>query len=81
MATTEIISKLEQIFNEVFTNDTVVLTETLTANDVGGWDSLSHMLLISEVEQGFGIKFKLSDLNKMRNVGDMVNIISSKLNA
>jgi acyl carrier protein len=81
MERTEIVSKLEKIFAQVFSNDTVVLTDELTANDVDGWDSLSHMLLISDVEQSFGIKFKLNDLNKMRNVGDMINIISSKLQA
>lgn len=79
MERNEIEKKLEKIFKTVFNNDSIVLTNELTANDVDGWDSLSHMLLISEVEQEFSIRFKLNDLNKMRNVGDMINIITSKL--
>lgn len=79
MEAKEILSELEQIFREVFHNHLLVLTNELTANDVDGWDSLSHMLLISEIENVFSIKFKLKDLNKMRNVRDMIEIISSKL--
>lgn len=51
----------------------------MTANDVAKWDSFSHMLMITAVEESFGIKFKLKDLNKMKQVGDLVQIIESKL--
>ena len=56
----------------------IVVTNALSASDVHEWDSLTHMLLIVEVENKFGIKFKLKDLNRMRNVGDMVDIIYEK---
>jgi acyl carrier protein len=79
MEKTEVFNKLTGIFRNVFNNDSLILTNELTANDVEGWDSLSHMLLITEIEGSFSIKFKLKDLNKMRNVGDMVDIIISKL--
>lgn len=73
-----IVEKLTVIFREVFANESLVITDELTANDVENWDSLSHMLLITEVENGFSIKFKLKELNKMHNVGDMIDIIFSK---
>lgn len=79
MERTEIVNKLTPIFRKVFNDETVEVTDGLTANDVAGWDSLSHMLLITEVENAFSIKFKLKDLNKMRNVGDMMDIIQAKL--
>ena len=75
----EIESKLTVIFRSTFSNNSLVLTDGLTANEVENWDSLTHMLLITEIENSFSIKFKLKDLNKMRNVGDMINIIISKL--
>ncbi len=75
----EVESKLEGVFRKVFNNEFLTLTNELTANDVEHWDSLSHMLLIAEIENVFSIKFKLKDLNKMRNVGDMIEIIGSKL--
>lgn len=75
----EIVNKLTPVFRKVFADNSLVITDELSALDVENWDSLSHMLLISEVENEFAIKFKLKDLNKMANVGDMIAIISSKL--
>ncbi len=79
MEKAEIVKKLTPVFRKVFANTTLVLTDELSALDVENWDSLSHMLLIAEVESNFAIKFRLKDLNKMSNVGDMIDIISSKL--
>jgi acyl carrier protein len=75
----EIVQKLTPVFRKVFGDDKLVLTDELSALDVENWDSLSHMLLIAEVESSFAIKFRLKDLNKMANVGDMIAIIGSKL--
>ena len=75
----EVVNKLTVIFRKVFNSDSLVLTNELTANDVDHWDSLSHMILITEIENSFSIKFKLKELNKMRNVGEMIEIIISKL--
>lgn len=79
MEKTEIVTKLTPVFRKVFGNNSLELTDELSALDVENWDSLSHMLLIAEVENNFAIKFRLKDLNKMANVGDMIAIISSKL--
>lgn len=79
MDKSEIVSKLTVIFRKVLSNESLILTDELNANDVANWDSLSHMLLISEIEEIFNIKFKLKELNKMRNIGDMTNTILLKL--
>jgi acyl carrier protein len=79
MEKAEIISRLTPVFRSVFNNDSLEVTENLTANDVANWDSLSHMLLIAEVEKTFSIKFKLKELNKMHNTGDMIEMIAGKL--
>lgn len=71
--------KLTGIFKKIFNNEGLTVTDDLTANDVANWDSLSHMILISEIEKSFGITFKLKELNKMKNVGNMMDIILSKL--
>ncbi len=75
----KIVNKLTPVFRNVFGDNLLELSDELNAESVERWDSLSHMLLISEVENEFAIKFKLKDLNKMRNVGDMIEIISTKL--
>ena len=58
MEKTEIVEKLTPIFRNVFADSSLVLTDELSALDVENWDSLSHMLLIAEVESKFAIKFR-----------------------
>jgi len=71
--------QLTQIFRTVFNEPALNLTPGTTANDVDAWDSLSHLNMISAVEKEYGIKFKLKDLVKLKNVGDLVQIIEVKL--
>ena len=79
MEKTDIIEKLTVIFHEVFNDNNIVLRDDMTAAEVERWDSLTNMLMISEVEKLFGIKFKLKDLNKLKSVGDLTATIESKL--
>lgn len=74
-----IIEKLTAIFHEIFNDNNIVLRDDMTAADVENWDSLTHMLMITKVEEVFGIKFKLKELNKLKMVGDLITIIESKL--
>jgi acyl carrier protein len=74
-----LVEKLTEIFRKVLNSPSLMLHDDLTANDVDNWDSLSHMLLISEIESSLNIKFKLKELNKMKNVGDLIEITSSKM--
>ena len=76
----EIIEKLTAIFHEVFNNPSIVVTDELTAEDVETWDSLTNMLMISKVEKVFGIKIKLREINKLETVGNLIDLISSKVN-
>ena len=75
----EIIEKVTAIFHEVFNDNTIVLRDDMTAKDVENWDSLTHMLMITKVEETFGIKFKLKELNKLKTVADLINTIETKL--
>lgn len=75
----EINEKLTAIFHEIFNDNSIVLRDEMTAADVENWDSLTHMLMITKVEEVFGIKFKLKELNKLKMVGDLINTIETKL--
>lgn len=79
MERNEIVEKLTAIFREVFADSSLVLNDEMTSNDVEKWDSLTHMLMISTVEERFGVKFKLKELNKLKMVGDIINVLSEKL--
>lgn len=74
-----VIEKLTPIFREVFSDNSIILRDNMTASDVENWDSLTHMFMITKVEEVFGIKFKLRELNKLKNVGDLCNTIAEKL--
>ena len=79
MEKSQIIEKLTAIFHETFSDNAIVLRDDMTAADVENWDSLTHMLMITKVEETFGIKFKLRELNKLKIVGDLCNTIAEKL--
>ena len=74
----EITEKLTAIFREVFNDDSIILRDEMTANDVENWDSLTHMIMISKVEEEFGVKFRLKELNKLKQVGDIISILEEK---
>lgn len=70
-----ILAELTPIFREVFEDEHLVIDLQTTAKDVADWDSLTHMQLIVVVEERYGMKFKLSDVVKFKNVGDMCRAI------
>jgi acyl carrier protein len=72
------LEKLTGIFRTVFDNDEINLRPEMTADDVDGWDSLSHVNLILAVEKGFGIKFSQKEALSFRNVGDLIKSIESR---
>ena len=71
--------QLNAIFCQVFDDDDIQIHPALTANDVDGWDSLSHVNLIVAIEGKFGIRFAQKELLTFKNVGDLLNCIEKKL--
>lgn len=74
-----LLNELSILFQNVLKDDSIILTNETTAQDVNGWTSLTHMVLISEVEKKYGIKFNFREIIKFKNVGDLVNAIAKKL--
>jgi acyl carrier protein len=75
----ELQEKLNAIFCEVFDDDEISITPETTSNDIDGWDSLSHVNLITSIETRFGIRFTQKEMLKQRNVGDLLADIGRKL--
>ena len=71
--------KLNEVFRDVFDDDSICVTDTTTSDDIEDWDSLEHINLISAVEQEFGMKFNMGQVVTMKNVGEMADIIMSQL--
>ena len=78
MERNEIKKEVKIIFVSVLKNNNFEISDELTANDVDGWDSLSHMVIVTEVEKKFDIKFKLKDLNKLNNIGNLIDLVALK---
>jgi acyl carrier protein len=75
----QIYARLTEIFADVFDEDDIAVTPELSAKDVDGWDSLTHIRLILTVEKAFKIKFSTSEVGKMENVGDLVKLIKARV--
>ena len=76
----EILLEVQDVFRNVLKNDSIVLGDKMVANDVPGWDSLTHVQLISEIESHFGIKFSLREMLSWKTVGKMMDCIEKKVN-
>jgi acyl carrier protein len=74
----QIYQRLTEIFQDVFDEDSIEMTPKLSADDVDGWDSLTHIRLILTIEKAFKIKFSTSEIGKLENVGDLVALIQAK---
>lgn len=74
----QIYTRLAEIFRDVFDDDSIEVTPELSAEDVDGWDSLTHIRLILTVERAFKIKFTTSEIGKLENVSDLVGLIKTR---
>jgi acyl carrier protein len=75
----DIREKLTNLFQEVFDEETLVLSDEMTADDVDAWDSLSHVNLMIAIEIAFDIEFKQSEIQNFANVGELIQGIEQKL--
>jgi len=78
MTKEEIYPRLTEIFRDVFDDESLVATPEMTASDVKEWDSVNHITLMVAIEEEFGVKFKTAEVEKMKNVGQMVEHIEEK---
>ena len=75
----EILEIVRRIFREVFDYDTLEVNDSTNSSDIEDWDSLEHISLVISMENEFNLKFDLKEVNKLANVGEMVDLIASKL--
>jgi acyl carrier protein len=79
MSQDALLGRLNEVFRSVFDDPDLTVSVTTTAKDVPGWDSIVHITLVIEIEREFGIKFRMAEIEKLRNVGDLVAILAEKL--
>jgi acyl carrier protein len=79
MTQTEILEKLQAVFDDVFLED-VKVTPELSANDVEEWDSLLQISLVLGVEKAFNVRFRVGEVEGTKNLGEFADLIQKRMN-
>lgn len=79
MSREEVYVRLNEVFRNMFDDDSIELNDNTTSDDIEDWDSLEHINLLVSVEQEFNMKFNMNEVTNMKNVGEMVDIIISRV--
>ena len=79
MTREEVYGTLNTVFQNVFDDDSIIVNDKTTADDIEDWDSLEHINLIVTIEKQFHIKFSMGETNTMKNVGEMVDLIMQRI--
>ena len=74
-------AKVQEILRDVLDDDTVVLSDETVAEDVVDWDSTNHVRLIVGIEEDLGVRFETDEITRPESVGELVDLIASKLPA
>jgi acyl carrier protein len=74
----EIFKHVNEVFIDVLDDESIVLSEETTANDVDDWDSLNHIQLVVAIEKLFKIRFSSKEIQSWKNVGEMISCIQGK---
>jgi acyl carrier protein len=72
-------SRVQDIFRDIFDNDELTIARETVADDVEDWDSLNHINLVTALEAEFKIRFALGELQGLKNVGDMLDLVQQKI--
>ncbi len=75
----DILQQVKDIFCDVLDDEDIALNNDTTANDIDGWDSLTHIHLVVAIEKHFKIKFASKEILSWKNVGEMIKSIAAKL--
>jgi acyl carrier protein len=75
----EILSSINELMRDIFNEEDLVATDEMTADDVDDWDSHNHVRLMVAIQERFNIEFNGKEVNAPENVGELVEIVASKL--
>ena len=77
MSNEEILKEINEIFVEVLENTEIIISELTTAEDIEEWDSLSHIMLVTEIEKKFNKRFTSFEILSWKRVSDMIQSIKN----
>ena len=74
----EILQRSNEVFQDVFDDDSINIDLNTTSDDIDDWDSLEHITLIDKLDDEFGMHFNMHEVSTMKDVGEMVDIIAER---
>ncbi|NBH85354.1 acyl carrier protein [bacterium C-53] len=80
MSRQEVFDEVQKIFQAVFDDDELMISDSTNSDDIEDWDSLEHINLIIAMEKRFQLKFDIKEVGKLKDVGEMIDLIERKLN-
>ena len=75
----ELLPELQDVFRNIFDDDSLVISRNSNASNVENWDSLAHVNLVTAIEKKYKIRFALGELQELKNVGDMTDLVEKKI--
>jgi acyl carrier protein len=75
----DLLKQIELVLKKVFHSNEISITESTTAYNIPGWDSLTHMTVISELEDHFNVQFTFDEVSDFNCIGDIIKIINLKI--
>lgn len=75
----DMIARVDSVFRRVFKNDGISVQRETTAKDIAGWDSITHLDIISGMEEEFNVEITGFEVMNMSNVGDLYDLLTQKL--
>lgn len=79
MSREEVFNKVQDIFRDVFDDDELMISDATNSDEIEDWDSLEHISLIVSMEKEFAMKFDIKEVNSLKDVGEMIDLIMRKL--
>lgn len=79
MTRKEMFDGVQDIFRDIFDEDDLVISDTTNSDHIEDWDSLNHINLVCAIEKEFSIKFALGELQELKDVGGMIDLMEEKL--
>lgn len=78
MTQEEIYIRIKQLFRNTFNQPELEINSEMTASDVEGWDSITHLDLITAIEGEFDIEINGFDVMGLKDVGDLIDLVKRK---
>ena len=75
----DVLNYVQDVFRDIFDDDTMIVENKTNSEEVEDWDSLNHIYLVSAIEKEFKIKFTLGELTTLKDVGAIVDLMMEKL--